>query len=337
MNFTLDDDSPDLIYSASGWGIQSASNPDLESYFQRTYHVAEADGATVNFTFTGSALAIYGSTGPGHADFDVQFDDDVIELSAFAAETQFQQLLFQRFFSSPANASSHFISLKAKYTSVGTWLDVDFLTFTDGAISWTATTSAAVATVTPPYISGSSSLVTSPSASPSPSSSASASSSSKTPVIIAALFGAIIVLALLAFLIYALLRRFYEHGRARERQFRHGQPTGGGTLSSSFGNSAAAPARSTASPDVRDHSHGVLASLLNSSTLSLVSASAPTSQIAFAPPSPTAARAGSPSVVTGVHAPTPASPMRSLFSQPVFFQKSHKGDADSLRTDFLQV
>lgn len=65
MNFTLDDDASQIVYSP-GWGIQSPDNAALDEYFERTYHVAEQTAASVNLTFTGSAVAIYGSTGPGH-------------------------------------------------------------------------------------------------------------------------------------------------------------------------------------------------------------------------------------------------------------------------------
>ena len=65
MNFTLDDDASQIVYS-SGWGIQSPGSAALDEYFDHTYHVAEQNGASVNLTFTGSAIAIYGSTGPGH-------------------------------------------------------------------------------------------------------------------------------------------------------------------------------------------------------------------------------------------------------------------------------
>ncbi|KZT66672.1 hypothetical protein DAEQUDRAFT_442196 [Daedalea quercina L-15889] len=153
MNFTLDDDASQIIYSA-GWAIQGTHSADLDQYFERTFHVAEQDGASVNITFSGSAIAIYGSTGPGHADYTVQFDDDVLpSQSAYASTTQFQQLLFQRDFSSSNAAGTHFVSLKAVFTDQGNWLDLDFLTFTDGNITSGASTTAAVATVTPPYLS----------------------------------------------------------------------------------------------------------------------------------------------------------------------------------------
>jgi len=226
MNFTLDDDSSQIVYSA-GWGVQSADNSDLDQYFARTYHVAEQDGASVNVTFIGSAIAIYGSTGPDHADYTVQFDDDVLpNQSAFASKTQFQQLLFQYDFSTGNVAGIHFVSLQAIFTSRGDWLDVDFLTFTDGNITTAATSTAAAATVTPPYLSSetsnsSGSGLATPSAA---SDSNTSSSSSKVPTILAGLFGGILGLTLIFVGVWAFLRHLYYRKRRREHAFRLGAP-----------------------------------------------------------------------------------------------------------------
>lgn len=65
MNFTFDDASTALSYS-TGWAVQSASDPNIDRFFQSTYHVAEVIGASVNFTASATAVYIYGSTGPGH-------------------------------------------------------------------------------------------------------------------------------------------------------------------------------------------------------------------------------------------------------------------------------
>ncbi|TFY55205.1 hypothetical protein EVJ58_g8392 [Rhodofomes roseus] len=226
MNFTLDDDAGQIVYS-SGWGVQSSDNADLDEYFERTYHVAEQDGATVNLTFSGSAVAIYGSTGPGHADYTIQFDDTVLpNQSAYAATTQFQQLLFQRDFSANNLAGTHFVSLKVVFTDRGNWLDVDFLTFTDGNLTNGATTTAAVATVTPPYLSSEPSTADN--------SSTSSSSSSKVPTILAGVFGGVLGVALILLGVWALLRHLYSRKRRHEHAFRLGAPPPNTPKSSAF-------------------------------------------------------------------------------------------------------
>ncbi|OCH84155.1 hypothetical protein OBBRIDRAFT_432113 [Obba rivulosa] len=134
MNFTLDDTSPDLGYT-SGWAVQSPNDPGLSHFFQGTYHVAQTTGANVTFTFTGSYIAIYGSKGPSHASFSVQADNDVFFLSAAAPSQQFQQILFEHTFAPPSQPGSHSITLSAILDGSdveGRWLDLDYVSFTDG-------------------------------------------------------------------------------------------------------------------------------------------------------------------------------------------------------------
>lgn len=152
MNYTLDDDSTLLVFS-NGWGVQNSQNPYLDQYFLQTYHVAQTDGASLNLTFPGSYpyVAIYGSKGPGHADYSVQFDDTVIDLSANTEQTQFRQILFQR--ALPNITTDHFVRLVANFgQSESAWLDIDYVVIADGSAP--TTTAAPVATLTPPYVSG---------------------------------------------------------------------------------------------------------------------------------------------------------------------------------------
>ncbi|KAA1475884.1 hypothetical protein DENSPDRAFT_842761 [Dentipellis sp. KUC8613] len=133
MNFTLDDSSPQLIYSAD-WELQPANDPSLSSFFQSTYHAALQPKATVNLTFTGNAVYIYGSKGPGHAKFTVQCDGVIANVDASAAQTRFQQLLFGYTFPN-ATSSAHFVSLVTQPGTNGNWLDIDYVTFAQDAQS----------------------------------------------------------------------------------------------------------------------------------------------------------------------------------------------------------
>ncbi|KAH9916893.1 hypothetical protein B0H21DRAFT_702923 [Amylocystis lapponica] len=63
MSFTLNDFSAELPYSDT-WAVQPPSDPNLSSFFLQTYHVAQAQGATLNLSFTGSAIASLGSRVP---------------------------------------------------------------------------------------------------------------------------------------------------------------------------------------------------------------------------------------------------------------------------------
>lgn len=127
-NFTLDDTDPSLTYSSNGWAIQPPTDPDLQEFFDQTYHAAQTDGATVSFTFQGTAFALYGSKGPGHVralsssapwnrhpsgrscaaqgKFQVQFDSTVVNLDASASQTAFRQQLFAHTFAPPRRKPS---------------------------------------------------------------------------------------------------------------------------------------------------------------------------------------------------------------------------------------
>lgn len=78
----------------------------------------------------GGHLVLTAASAQGN--FSVQYDDDIVFLSAYAAQTGFQQVLFSTSF---VNTSGHFVSLTALPDSSGgqgTWLDFDFVQITDG-------------------------------------------------------------------------------------------------------------------------------------------------------------------------------------------------------------
>jgi len=354
MNYTLDDDSTLLVFS-NGWGVQNSQNPYLDQYFLQTYHVAQTDGASLNLTFPGSYpyVAIYGSKGPGHADYSVQFDDTVIDLSANTEQTQFRQILFQR--ALPNITTDHFVRLVADFgQSESAWLDIDYVVIADGSAP--TTTAAPVATLTPPYVSGS--LSTSGSSSPSATtvSSSSSSSSSKVPTILAIIFGVLIGLALIIGFVYFILRRSYDRRHARERQFRYGAAPTTPKQSGFSGSISAEPDEVIImTQPTRPRARGILNGLLNPSSQSL-----PSQAHAATGPSASAGALGPAYVQVPVLSPPPegghvspamtketsatqegsrrtATPAFSFLTHsPIAFQK-HKGDADSLRTDFLQV
>ncbi|CDO68093.1 hypothetical protein BN946_scf185044.g1 [Trametes cinnabarina] len=209
MNFTLDDSDPSLSYSPAGWAVQLPNDPLLDRFFDSTYHAAQQDGATLSFTFAGSAFAVYGSKGPGHAKLQVQFDTTVVNnIDTFASQTAFGQVLFAHSFGSAS--AQHSVKLTAVLSGdglQGKWLDVDYITFTT---AFNASSTASIGTVTssPPWLAGTSSTtVPSPPSTQGPTFKAASSSSSKTPTILAALFGAIIGLLILSVIAYIFLRR----------------------------------------------------------------------------------------------------------------------------------
>ena len=51
VNLTVDDSSNDINYSR-GWAPQG-DDPGISHFFQDTYHSAQVNTSTANFTFTG--------------------------------------------------------------------------------------------------------------------------------------------------------------------------------------------------------------------------------------------------------------------------------------------
>ena len=169
MNFTVDDADASFIYSANGWAVQSQNDPDLNQFFQRTYHVATQDQATMSFQFSGSAFTLYGSKGPSHvrpflgflasfavrlscarvctlpfpishslfpgpqASFMAQFDGTAVTVDASAQTTAFRQPLFSHVFSDNGTVAQHLVKVTASLGGgKNTWLDLDYITFTSG-------------------------------------------------------------------------------------------------------------------------------------------------------------------------------------------------------------
>ncbi|KAI5119583.1 hypothetical protein M0805_006468 [Coniferiporia weirii] len=215
-NLTIDDTSLDIIYS-DDWATQSDDDPDVDHFFQSTYHSAQANGSSANLTFTGSAIYIYGTKGPEHANYSVQFDNFIIFYSAMAEETQYQEPLFAYSFN---GSGDHFVSLTSHAVSGGQWLDLDYITITidenngnSSGPSAAPTTSSRTAslTMTPPWLlalSGSASASSSSTGSAiNPSSPSSRSSSSEPALALSITFGTILGVVFIIGLGFYVIRR----------------------------------------------------------------------------------------------------------------------------------
>ena len=146
MNITLDDTSPSLNYS-SQWRRQPTAD---DHYFLDTYRASQSKGDTVTLTFDGehreivyalyrlrirvdlkhfpgSGIYIYGSRGPNHGNYSVQFDDAVQFFPGFSNDVKYQSLLFSRTFTS----GPHNIVLTNQENF---WLDIDFVAITIASV-----------------------------------------------------------------------------------------------------------------------------------------------------------------------------------------------------------
>ncbi|KAF8583163.1 hypothetical protein K439DRAFT_1634664 [Ramaria rubella] len=200
-NFTIDDVASMLVYGP-GWGVASSDDPALDNYFQSTYHASTTSGATVDVTFSGTAIYFYGSKGPNHGNFSVRYNSDIQLLSAHADTLQYQQLLFAIQLPSGTN------SLTLNNTDLEQrWLDLDFVTVTTGNVS---STSAAPfsSTILPPALSTTATLSQSPTQSSDTGSTS--TSSATTTMIVAIVLGVLLfclILALGCYLIFRCRRR----------------------------------------------------------------------------------------------------------------------------------
>ncbi|EJD06137.1 uncharacterized protein FOMMEDRAFT_18330 [Fomitiporia mediterranea MF3/22] len=158
---------------------------------------------------TGSAIYLYGSKGPGHANYSIQFDNFIIFFSASDSQTEYQQPLFGHTFNT---SGTHFVSFTAHHDGANQWLDLDFITITVNQTDSNATVPSpagtsspsptASPTISPPWVSEASSslsatTLSAATTSPSTSNGSGESSTSKLTLVLAAVFGGIIAVALL--------------------------------------------------------------------------------------------------------------------------------------------
>ncbi|ETW85003.1 hypothetical protein HETIRDRAFT_470070 [Heterobasidion irregulare TC 32-1] len=323
MNFTLDDSAPQLVYSPT-WDTQSSKDPDLASFFQSTYHTAVADGATVNFTFSGSAIFLYGSKGPGHGKYSVQCDNVIANLDAHASETQFRQLLFGYTFPNSTNAQGHFVSFTAHLAPGSNWVDLDYVTFSQG-ISQTSSSVDGGDSLTAPWETSSTGASTAApfasSSSASASSSLAKTSESKTPIIVAAVLGTILGIILIIAIVILIFMYHRKQRDRREARFRSGSATFA-NRESNAGSSEEDKRRESPFPSA---SRGLFRSSDRGTVSSVARSDEPAMQH----------RAGS-QVSMPVVPPRPKRGILSGLIQPSNTPGRYD-DGNSLRTDFLQV
>ncbi|KZT31587.1 hypothetical protein SISSUDRAFT_1067642 [Sistotremastrum suecicum HHB10207 ss-3] len=134
MYFTVDDTYPALNYSSSpGWHTAPVTDPNLGQTFRRTYLATQENQASSALSFTGSAIYIFGSKGPG----------------PFAGITSYNLAQPSRRRSNIDNCCGqgylHWMRVRLEAREVqnsirflftnapdetNNWLDIDFLTFT---------------------------------------------------------------------------------------------------------------------------------------------------------------------------------------------------------------
>ncbi|KAI0313109.1 hypothetical protein OF83DRAFT_581251 [Amylostereum chailletii] len=152
MDFTLDDASTALQYS-DGWDVQGSNDSLVAEFFESTYHATVIGGASVNLTFVGTGISLYGSKGPRHAQFTVYFDGVAEVLNAQAPRTAFRQLLFQTTFANSTSSTEHLLSVVVQPLNNQTWFDLDYVSFSTADAGSAPPASSPTLGLTPPWAS----------------------------------------------------------------------------------------------------------------------------------------------------------------------------------------
>ncbi|KAF9567970.1 hypothetical protein CPC08DRAFT_702790 [Agrocybe pediades] len=216
---TIDDSDSSIVYSPSPSDWQVNSNAE---FFDGSLHFTNTPGASASLTFSGDAVAVWGTVSPDHADINMELDGNSQTLpggSGGMASVVHPQVLL--FYKTDLGPGQHTLSMSgASQNNANGFIDLDMVNVFDAAVfdpSSTTTSSGRPPTGTPS--SGKTAAV--------PSTSLESSSSPGSPVaagtgssgiskgaiagaVIGALLGLALLLGLLGFL-------FLRRRRARSR------------------------------------------------------------------------------------------------------------------------
>ncbi|EJD40093.1 hypothetical protein AURDEDRAFT_187152 [Auricularia subglabra TFB-10046 SS5] len=222
MNVSFDDTSAYITFSPE-WRVQPPDDPTRASSWQSTYHASQSAGASAKLTFNGAGIYLYGSKGPGHANYSVNIDDRVFYLPAYSPTQMFQQLLFGM----DLRQGAYTLVLTNESKDPEAWLDIDFFMVTTPLPDGVQPQSNPGSFPTTRTVAGSNTLPPPPtqsSQSDNSSTGSSSSSSQQLPKILAIVFGALFALSLAGIALYCLLSRLAARRRA-EQEFRYGTNT----------------------------------------------------------------------------------------------------------------
>ncbi|QRV88751.1 transmembrane protein [Ceratobasidium sp. AG-Ba] len=126
-DITIDDGSPLITYTGE-WN--DSTNEDIVSqYWLNTYHSTSQVGAAATFSFTGTAVYIYGSKRPSHGTFDVDVDGASIgQFDGTSATIENMQLLAE---AKGLKWGEHTVTI-TNSDPLGNFLDIDMIKWTTG-------------------------------------------------------------------------------------------------------------------------------------------------------------------------------------------------------------
>jgi hypothetical protein len=84
-NKMVDDADSAVQYLPSALGWNTARNTNYNS---GTLHFSDLAGATASLSFSGEALAVYGTTSPDHGDLQVQIDGNIAAVKPYTGVSE---------------------------------------------------------------------------------------------------------------------------------------------------------------------------------------------------------------------------------------------------------
>ncbi|KAF8904427.1 hypothetical protein CPB84DRAFT_1773014 [Gymnopilus junonius] len=214
---TFDDNDSAISYSPSATAWQANSDT---AFFDGTLHFSQTTGASASLTFSGDAIAIYGTVAPDHANTAVSLDGNSEVMpggsSGMSSVLHSQVLLYYR---SDLGPGQHTVVLSGNSQTTATpFVDLDFIDVFDAAQSPDVSSSASIPSGT--VAAENTPVASAVSSTPPPSLASSISSRShlSTGAKVGAVLGGLIaLLLLLAVFGFLFLRRTRTRSKAIEK------------------------------------------------------------------------------------------------------------------------
>ncbi|KAG6920264.1 hypothetical protein DXG01_005033 [Tephrocybe rancida] len=192
---TIDDADPNIQYlpTASAWSLTQN-----QGYMNNTLHFTNTAGASASISFTGDAVAVYGTMAPDHADVEITLDGRSKTMTGGGGG--FVSLLHSQYYANNLGTEPHVLTMASAGQGGGPFMDLDAITvFSSGAPPTTPGSPQ-------PGTGNGSAAGTSPASSTQPSGASTSKGQSFAPII-GGVVGGVVVLALLGLFLYLQRRK----------------------------------------------------------------------------------------------------------------------------------
>ncbi|CAE6538512.1 unnamed protein product [Rhizoctonia solani] len=131
-NVTVDDISPLIKYSQT-W-VSYVSKPESDEHFGKTIHITQSQGAQAQFSFSGTAVYIFGARKSNYGHGIIRVDNESYDVDQYTptqsdgTDGLYQQLLFKK-----ENLPNRLHDVSLTYNaSSGTYISLDYVMWTSG-------------------------------------------------------------------------------------------------------------------------------------------------------------------------------------------------------------